>query len=301
MDAGAGDAPTTTRDASADVQPESARRDASADVRPESTDAGVLCQPGDAGADRQRSFIDLRITGVAFDEHNGSTIHLYAAGSSINDVYGFGTQVIAGAGFVLDLPGGYRRGSIQAIVWFVDADGDGTCNSGNNDHPGYTTIGPFDPGPGANERIDVTISDNHLNPFQGTGDPCAGATVPLLDLDIKGSAFDAHEGQTIHLLTSSPNNDVVRAAGQATIQAGTFAFHFPKGFERFTYQDVFWFVDVDGDGRCTTGADHTGYVSTAAFNPSDAAPLQMTITDNHAATVRGQDVCAVMSGCRPPP
>lgn len=314
MDADTGDAATATwdaptedqpdspsLDASADDQPDSASLDASADGGPGSTDTGVLCQPGDAGADRLRSFIDLRITGVAFDEHNGSTIHLYTTPS---ELYGLGTQVIAGGGFVLDLPSGYKRatGSTQAIVWFVDADGDGICNSGNNDHSGYTTIGPFDPVTGADQRIDVTISDNHTNPLQGTGDPCAGATAPLLDVDISGSAFDAHEGQTIHLLTSSPYNDIIRAAGQATIQAGGFMFHFPKGLERFTYQQVFWFVDVDGDGRCTTGTDHTGYQATSAFNPSTAAPppQRITIMDNHIMTQQSQDVCAVMNGCRPP-
>jgi hypothetical protein len=301
MDAGSGDAPAVKRDAPGDNRPDSATSDASHEVRSDPTDAGATCQPGDAGADRRRSFIDFQITGAAFDGHNGSTIHLYTAGSSVNDVYGLGRQVIAGGGFVLELPAGYKRGSVQAVVWFVDVDGDGVCNSGNDDHSGFATVGPFDPGPGADERFEVTISDNHINPYHGSGDPCAGATAPLLDLDITGSAFGAHEGQTIHLVTSSPNNDVVRATGQAIIQGGTFAFHFPRGLERFTYQDVFWFVDVDGDGRCTTGADHTGYVSTAAFNPVGDAPLQMMITDNHAASLGGLNICAIVSGCRPPP
>jgi hypothetical protein len=56
----------------------------------------------------------------------------------------------------------------------------------------------------------------------------------LHDLDTTASGFEAHEGQTVRLSTSSPYIAIVRGAGQTTITGGRFAFHFPKGFERST-------------------------------------------------------------------
>jgi hypothetical protein len=105
----------------------------------------------------------------------------------------------------------------------------------------------------------------------------------------------------MHLLTSSPYNGLVRGAGQATIAGGAFAFHFPQGFERTTYQEVFWFVDTDGDGACATSVDHTGYLATSAFTPLDpTAVVEVQISDNHMITsARQEAVCVVMNGCRP--
>jgi hypothetical protein len=122
------------------------------------------------------------------------------------------------------------------------------------------------------------------------------------DFDVVGSGFDAHEGLTVHVLTDSPYNHHVWGTGQATIVGGGFALHFPRGFERTTYQEIFWFIDVDGDGRCATPNDHTGYAATSAFTPLDAsAVVQMAITDNHNNVNAGrEDVCVIMNGCRTP-
>jgi len=241
----------------------------------------------------------MRITGTGFQAHDGSTVVLYTSRGILDEVYGAGQAAISSGGFTFDFPSGYQRAQRQGISWFVDADHDGVCNTGAGDHVGFLIVGPFDPTP--DERIDVTISDNHMPAVPAAADPCAGIAAPLHDFDVVGSGFDAHEGLTVHLMTSSPYNGRILGAGRATIAGGAFAFHFPKGFERTTYQDVYWYVDVDGDGACNTSADHTGYLSTAAFTPLDpSASVQQPISDNHAQVSVHGDVCIVMNGCRRP-
>jgi len=271
--------------------------DAEADA---DTDAAAACDPADAGADRRRAFLDLRVSGSGFEAHEGATVYLYTSQGLLDQIFGSGARTVAGGSFVFDFPGAYHRAEQQMIAWFVDADGDSACSADGPDHTGRLIIGPFDPA--GDDRIDVAITDNHMSPVPGASDRCAAATPPLHDLHITGSGFEAHEGQTIHLMTSSPYNGLVRGAGQAPISGGAFSFLFPKGFERTTYQDVFWFVDVDGDGRCTSAADDTGYLSTAAFTPTDpAATVELPITDNHGTqSASAEDVCSVMNGCRPP-
>ena len=44
-----------------------------------------------------------------------------------------------------------------------------------------------------------------------------------------------------------------------------------------------FFVDVDGDCRCTPGTDDPGYTVTAAFNPTQNVPVDVPLIDNHMA------------------
>jgi hypothetical protein len=119
----------------------------------------------------------------------------------------------------------------------------------------------------------------------------------MADMNVTGLGFKAHEGAIVHLLTRSFQNGAVFGRGEAPVAAGGFAFRLPHAFVSFTYQEVFWYVDADGDGACTT-ADHRGYTVTAAFRPTGNEALDQPITDNHVVTsARGADVCIVMNGC----
>src|SRR5262245_57899444 len=90
---------------------------------------GASCSHRDAGDDTRRRFLDMRITGLGFEAHNGASVHLYTSRGVLDEVYGAGEATIAGGGFTFDFPGACQRGYQQSISWFVDADKDGVCNA----------------------------------------------------------------------------------------------------------------------------------------------------------------------------
>ena len=117
-------------------------------------------------------------------------------------------------------------------------------------------------------------------------------------MDITATGFAAHDGATVRLLTRTGQNGAVFGAGQTTIAGGKFSLHFPSAYQQFTYQEILWFVDIDGDGVCTI-ADHRGGVSSSAFTPTGSAAVTMPITDNHmTTTTRSADLCAIANGCQ---
>jgi hypothetical protein len=61
-------------------------------------------------------------------------------------------------------------------------------------------------------------------------------------------------------------------------------------------EEIFWFVDADGDGLCTS-ADHRGYAVTPIV-ATEVDQVNVDITDNHTnETPNGVDVCVVLNGC----
>jgi hypothetical protein len=121
----------------------------------------------------------------------------------------------------------------------------------------------------------------------------------MFDFIVTGSGFASHDGRRVHLLTRTAVNGAIFGSDVATVMNGSFSFTFPKGFEWVSYQEVFWFVDEDGDGICTAAVDHPGYAVTPAFTPLENVPVTMPITDNHATrSARRADVCVVMNGCQ---
>ena len=157
--------------------------------------------------------------------------------------------------------------------------------------------------PGSN-ALDLLITDNHVRTTSRNVDICNPA-VPfgdMMDINITGTGFQAHDGQRVHLLTRTAYNGAIFGSGEAVVTGGGFAFHFPKGYVRFTYQEMLVFVDVDGDGVCVPGTDHTSYSATSAFNPVQIAPVDEQVMDNHTSnTARNADVCVVMNGCQVAP
>jgi len=271
-------------------------RDSSVPDRATGDTAALSCESLDGGADADTRYLDLEIAASGFAAHEGQKIFLVTR-AGIFAVLGVGTTTVAAGSFSFHFPKGYLRAWSQEILWLVDSDGDGVCNEAAGDHAGYVVAGGFDPA--GNAPFAVSITDNHVGATRDA-DLC-NPKLPfgeMLDLNITGSGFAAHDGRTVRLLTRTGQNGAIFGAGQALIAAGGFAFHFPKGFETSAYQEVIWFVDDDGDGTCTA-ADHTGYAVTSAFSPLEIAPLDMTITDNHmATTARAADICTVMNGCQ---
>jgi len=263
------------------------------------TDASASsCEGVDGGTNARPRYLDMRISGAGFEAHEGRSVFLFTRGSN-SGVLGVGRATVVGGAFVLDLPKGYLRAGTQEIYWLIDTDGDGLCNEAAGDHAGYVAAAGFDP-PG-DETFATTITDNHVRMTPRYPDLCTAAKAfgEMNDFNITGSGFAAHEGRRIHLLTRTVVNGAIFASGTATVVSGGFSFAFPKAFESFTYQELFWYVDEDGDGRCTSAGDHTGYVVTPAFTPVGNTPVTMPITDNHMSrSGRGADVCVVMNGCQ---
>jgi hypothetical protein len=266
-----------------------------------SPDADLDGGPRDSscsGVDVQnRRFVDLNVRGESFSSHDGRTVYLVTR-TSPTVVLGAASATVVAGGFAVHLEGGYDRSSSQQLLWFVDQDGDGKCALASGDHMGYLALDPVDPV--ANDSLDLVISDNHVSDVPGSPDPCSGASpfADMSDMSVTASGFEAHEGAAVQLLTRSLQTGAVFGRGQATVAAGGFGFRFPRAFVSFTYQEVFWYVDLDGDGACTA-ADHPGYAVTSAARPTGNEPFDLSITDNHTGTsVGGADVCTVMNDCR---
>jgi len=261
-------------------------------------DGGVsTCEVGDAGSATGPSFVDLSVLASGFPEHEGETAFLVTRVAG-DQVLGTGSARVTGGAFMFRFPKGYKLSANQEILWLFDEDGDGLCREGDGDHTGYVFVNASDsPPPGG---LEVAISDNHARTTSRGFSFCNNTPFgDMLDMDITGIGFDAHNGRTVHLVTRTIANGAVFGSGDATIEGGGFAFHLRKGFQRFTYQEIFFFIDIDGDGRCASETDHTGYVLTPAFTPTMNMPVKMQVMDNHVAlSARGASVCAVMNGCQ---
>jgi hypothetical protein len=258
----------------------------------------AACEGVDGGSVTSPPYLDLDVTASGFAQHEGQTVFLVTR-ASIAGVLGSGSAKVTGGAFAFHFPKGYKRASDQEILWLIDADGDGVCDAAAGDHTGYAVVSATDPPTAA--PIAIAISDNHLQTTSSGANFCiAGAPFgDMFDLNITGTGFDAHEGRTVHLLTRNLYNGAIFGSGYAVVAGGGFAFHFPRGVERFTYQEIFFFVDIDGDGKCAPGTDHPGYTTTPGFNPTQNIPLDMQVMDNHMAeSARGADVCVVMNGCQ---
>jgi len=244
-------------------------------------------------------FVDLLVSAAGFAEHEGRTVYLYVTTQG-GQMLGTASAVVRAGVFSARFPNGYQRNAVETLLWYVDSDGDGRCLSANGDHVGHQSIDAF--AVTGTEPHQIDIVDNHDDSFSPS-DPnmCTGIKefARMMDLEISGSGFNEHEGQPVYLITRTSRNNAVFAAAQATVAAGAFQFAFRRAYERFTYQEVLWFTDVDGDGVCGP-ADHVGYASTNGDNPVASQLSQVKIKDNHAATTaRNADVCAAMNGCPP--
>jgi hypothetical protein len=264
------------------------------------TDAptATACEGVDAGAIVSPAYADMDITASGFAEHEGRSVFLVTRSNS-SGVIGARSVTVTGGGFAFRFPKGYKRSADQDLLWLIDADGDGRCNTDVGDHTGYLRVNAANPA--GSDALEVAITDNHVRTTSGGVDICNPAAPfgDMMDFNITGMGFDAHDGQRVHLLTRTVYNGAIFGSGDAVVTGGGFAFHFPKGYQRFTYQEIFLFVDVDGDGACAPGTDHTAYEATNAFNPVQIMPIDEQVMDNHTSkSARNADVCVIMNGCQ---
>ena len=244
-------------------------------------------------------FVELQVEATGFAEHEGRTVYLYVTTQG-GLMLGTASATVQAGAFSARFPNGYQPNSPEQLLWYVDSDGDGRCQSMNGDHVGHQSIEAASVTGSAPRHVDVV--DNHDDGFL-SADPgmCTGVKefAHMLDLDVAGSGFSEHEGQSVHLITRTSRNSAVFGSGQATVVGGAFELLFRHAYERFSYQEVLWFIDIDGDGVCSS-ADHVGYISTNGDNPVGSQVSHVAPQDNHTAkTARNADVCAAMNGCPP--
>jgi hypothetical protein len=276
--------------------------DAGGDGPPGFPDAGAAtntaCEGVDGGSVASSPYADLDITASGFVEHEGQTVFVVTR-SNLGGVLGSGSAKVAGGAFAIHFPKGYRRSYDQEILWLLDADGDGLCDADAGDHTGYVLVKATDP-VGA-EPLRIAIDDNHVRTSASNAEFCRAGTPlgDMLDMNITGVGFDAYEGRTLHLVTRTTYNGAIFGSGEAIVTGGGFAFHFRRGYQRFTYQEVLFFVDIDADGGCAPESDHAGFFATSAFNPIQNVAVNVQLPDTHVVkTGRGADVCVVMNGCQ---
>ena len=157
-------------------------------------------------------------------------------------------------------------------------------------------IGPFDPA--GNDAYSVTIFHNDVAGIPGETNPCVGVRPfgDMADIGLRATGFEAHEGATVYVLARNALNGFVFARGQYPYLSGQFGLHLPRAYARNLAEEIFWFVDADGDRLCT-GSDHRGYAVTPVV-ATQVDQVTVEITDNHATeTAKGVDVCLVLNGC----
>src|SRR6266498_514797 len=260
--------------------------------------AATGCEGVDAGGIVSPAYADMTITASGFAEHEGRSVFLVTR-ANISGVIGARSVTVTGGRFAFRFPKGYKRSSEQDLLWLIDSDGDGRCNTDAGDHTGYLRVNAANPA--GSDALEVAITDNHVRTTSGGVDICNPAAPfgDMMDFNITGVGFEAHDGQRVHLLTRTAYNGAIFGSGDAVVTGGGFAFHFPKDYQRFTYQEIFLCVDVDGDGACAPGTDHTTYKATSAFNPVPITPFDDQVMDDHTSkSGRNADVCIVMNGCQ---
>jgi hypothetical protein len=240
-------------------------------------------------------FLNLDIRGEAFpDEHRLEYVYVVTKNAS-SGIIAAGRATV-GSAFTLHLEGGYERNTVQQIAWFADADGDGRCYSSDGDHFGYIMVGPFDPA--GNDAYSVTFRHNDVAGIPGEANPCVGSRPfgDMAGIGLRATGFEAHERATFYALARNPLNGFVFGRGQYPFLSGQFGLHLPRAYARNLAEEIFWFVDADGDGLCTS-ADHRGYAVTPIV-ATEVDQVNVDITDNHTnETPKGVDVCVVLNGC----
>jgi hypothetical protein len=166
-------------------------------------------------------------------------------------------------------------------------------------HPGCQLAAdtPRDANPSEIEARDAaTAWDSCAHPAEDVS--VKGGLPEFLDLNITGVGFQAHEAQRIRVVTFDPRDGTPLGDGIATIRDGTFYLHFPNGYYEFSYQRVFYYVDVNGDGQCDVASgDHAAYTVTSAQRVT-AYEYSLSEREPHEAPARAASVCGIVNSCR---
>lgn len=210
-------------------------------------------------------------------------------------------------GTAMDAPMGTQAGTLDAgsqpapdAVVAPDA-GPDSAPGGSPDAPGGVSA---DAAPDAPADLKEVAGGD---PSDACGRPPEDVRVvnglrDYVDMILNGSAFDDHEGQRIYLFTRHPETGRPLGVAAATIRQGRFVIRLIDGYTRFSYQPVFFYVDVNGDGRCNAAdGDHSSWFPTNGHNGNDPIVIDLTEARYGHRTApprEGGTVCDIMNACR---
>ena len=102
----------------------------------------------------------------------------------------------------------------------------------------------------------------------------------FLDFVVSGEGLGQHEGRIVRFVTyDSVAPTRVFGVAEVAIQDGAFSARWTDGYERYEYQPVSFYIDLDDDGRCDVGQDLGAHFVSSAWNPVGDAPLLEVIPD----------------------
>jgi hypothetical protein len=128
-----------------------------------------------------------------------------------------------------------------------------------------------------------------------------GQTIAFLDFRVSGTGLAAHEGRSVRLVTHNlHDDDRVFGTAEVTIVAGQFEASWLNGYQRWEYQPVDYYIDVDDSGTCTPGVDLGERFISSAWNPVGDEPLDQDITLFPPQPVT-TDVCQAIDRCHGDP
>lgn len=172
----------------------------------------------------------------------------------------------------------------------VDAMDQGAPDQGPVDRGGQDTAGSDVPGPtpGACARA-------------APDRPGVNGRPAYLDLVVNGAGFESHEGQRVHVLARDYQSQLSLGYGSAMVAQGKFVLRFPRGYAMFSYQPMFFYVDLDGNGACDPAVDHLGSFLTNGYTGSDPFELGLSHEQHAHDSSRPRadaSVCATLNACR---
>lgn len=102
----------------------------------------------------------------------------------------------------------------------------------------------------------------------------------FLGFEIHGSGFEMYEAAALRAMTFLQDDPSrVYGATETTIDAeGEFEIMWVRGYSRFYYQTLIYYVDVDQDGRCDADVDFAWGHPSNAHNPTMNEPLRWDLS-----------------------
>lgn len=131
--------------------------------------------------------------------------------------------------------------------------------------------------------------------------PGVNGRPPYLDLVVNGAGFESHEGQRVHVLARDYHSQLSLGYGSAVVVQGRFVLRFPRGYATFSYQPMFFYVDVDNSGDCDPAVDHLGAFVTSGHTGGDPYELELSEQRYGHDSPRPRadaSVCTTLNACR---
>ena len=155
--------------------------------------------------------------------------------------------------------------------------------------------GPDMPDAAIDGSRDSSAADADESPCNQPGDAADGGR-PYFDL-VVGGRWNVPDGRRMFVLTREYASMIPRGYGSAVIKDGAFLLRFPRAYLNFSYQPIFYFLDVDDDGRCDETIDRVGNDVTSACQLRNCEGV-LHESPNRPVDPRGNNVCDVMNACR---